>query len=82
MTSPLPWCSVLRASRRPPITAIEAPRVEGGTPTILITDTDVTAVHNGTGEILSEHDIEPTKTYWRNKQKEPGHRPDSQQSQQ
>jgi hypothetical protein len=31
-----------------------------------------------TGEILSHHLIEPAKTYWRNKQREPGRWPSSQ----
>jgi transposase InsO family protein len=37
-----------------------------------ITVTDLT-----TGEILSRHLIEPTKSYWRNQNKEPGRWPDS-----
>jgi hypothetical protein len=31
-----------------------------------------------TGEILSTYDIAPQKSYWRNKQREPGRWPSSQ----
>jgi len=31
-----------------------------------------------TGEVLSTHQIEPAKTYWRNTQREPGRWPNSQ----
>jgi transposase InsO family protein len=45
---------------------------------ILIDATTATVTNRTTGEILSEHHIEPTKTYWRNKNKEPGRWPGSQ----
>lgn len=41
-------------------------------------DTTVTVIHLETGEILSTHDIEPTKSYWRNTQKAPGRWPGAQ----
>jgi transposase InsO family protein len=51
-----------------------------GTPVLILIDaTTVTITHRVTGEILSEHDIQPAKNYWRNKNKEPGRWPDSQQ---
>ena len=34
-------------------------------------DTTVTVIELETGEILSAHHIEPTKTYWRNTTKRP-----------
>lgn len=40
-------------------------------------DTTVTVINLETAEILSTHTIEPTKTYWRNKQKDPGRWPGS-----
>jgi transposase InsO family protein len=43
----------------------------------LIDDTTVTVIHINTGEILSEHTIDPDKTYWRNQQQEPGRWPSS-----
>ena len=45
---------------------------------ILIDATTVTVTHRSTGEILSEHTIDPNKTYWRNNTKEPGRWPGSQ----
>lgn len=42
---------------------------------ILATETTITVIETTTGEILSEHTIEPTKTYWRNQQKKPGRWP-------
>ena len=42
---------------------------------VLIDETSATVIHLETGEILSEHHIEPTRHYWRNTQKEPGRRP-------
>jgi transposase InsO family protein len=41
-------------------------------------DTTVTVIHLETGEILSTHDIEPTKSYWRNTQRAPGRWPGAQ----
>ncbi len=38
-------------------------------------DTTVTVIDLDTGEILSTHLIEPTKTYWRNQHKGPGRWP-------
>ena len=38
-------------------------------------DTTVTVIELDTGEILSTHNIEPTKTYWRNTQRAPGRWP-------
>lgn len=38
-------------------------------------DTTVTVINLTTGEILSTHDIDPTRTYWRNTQKSPGRWP-------
>ena len=38
-------------------------------------DTTVTVIELATGEILSSHLIEPTKTYWRNQHKRPGRWP-------
>jgi transposase InsO family protein len=38
-------------------------------------DTTVTVIELHTGEILSSHNIDPTKTYWRNTQKAPGRWP-------
>lgn len=50
-----------------------------GTPVLILIDaTTVTVTHRTTGEILSEHTINPAKTYWRNNQKEPGRWPGSQ----
>lgn len=38
-------------------------------------DTTVTVIELETGEILSAHDINPQRSYWRNKQKSPGRWP-------
>ena len=43
----------------------------------LIDPTTATIVHLDTGEILSTHHIDPTRTYWRNQQQEPGRWPGS-----
>lgn len=43
----------------------------------LIDDTTVTVIHLDTGEILSEHRIDPDRSYWRNQQQEPGRWPGS-----
>jgi hypothetical protein len=49
-------------------------------PVLLLTDpATITVVHRTTGQILSEHDIDPTKHYWPNKQREPGRWPGPQQ---
>jgi hypothetical protein len=42
---------------------------------ILIDKTKVTVTHQDTGEILSEHLIEPEKNYWRNQLRNPGRWP-------
>ena len=39
-------------------------------------DTTVTVIELATGEILSTHDIEPHRNYWRNTQKRPGRWPE------
>jgi len=44
----------------------------------LIDDTTVTVIELATGEILSEHTIDPTRGYWRNQRQEPGRWPSSQ----
>jgi transposase InsO family protein len=50
-----------------------------GQPAIVLIDaTEATVVHRDTGEVLSSHDIDPTRTYWRNKHREPGRWPGSQ----
>lgn len=46
---------------------------------ILIDTTTATVTHRTTAEILSEHHIDPTTTYWRNKNRKPGRWPGSQQ---
>lgn len=47
---------------------------------LAITDpTTITVIELDTGEILSTHNIEPTKTYWRNQQKPPGRWPTKQE---
>ena len=38
-------------------------------------DTTVTVINLTTAEILSHHDIDPTKNYWRNTQRTPGRWP-------
>ena len=46
---------------------------------VLIDTTTATVIHRSTGEVLSEHAINPNRTYWRNKQRQPGRWPGSQQ---
>ena len=41
-------------------------------------DTTITVIALETGEILSTHDIDPAKQYWRNTQKAPGRWPSAQ----
>ena len=54
--------------------------IHRGQPAIILIDTTTaTVVHRTTGEVLSEHHINPTRTYWRNKNREPGRWPGSQQ---
>lgn len=44
---------------------------------ILSDDTHATITNSNTGEILGTYDIDPTRDYWRNKNKEPGRWPGS-----
>jgi hypothetical protein len=37
----------------------------------------ITVIELNTGDVLSTHDIDPTRGYWRNKNKEPGRWPSS-----
>jgi hypothetical protein len=39
---------------------------------ILITEHQVTVIERSTGEVLATHTIDPTRTYWRNEQRERG----------
>lgn len=43
----------------------------------LIDETSVTVIHLDTGEILSTHNINPDRSYWRNQQQKPGRWPSS-----
>jgi len=38
-------------------------------------DTTITVIHLDTGELLSSHHIEPSRSYWRNQQRSPGRWP-------
>ena len=50
-----------------------------GTPVLVLLDaTSATVTHRTTGEVLSRHTIDPTRTYWRNTEREPGRWPGSQ----
>jgi hypothetical protein len=40
-------------------------------------DHQITVADLNTGEVLSTHQIEPNKTYWRNQQRQPGRWPSS-----
>jgi hypothetical protein len=43
---------------------------------LALTDTgSVTVIELRTGEVLSTHDIDPARAYWRNKQRSPGRWP-------
>jgi hypothetical protein len=44
----------------------------------LADDQTITVIELHTGEVLSTHHIEPNKSYWRNKEKEPGRWPSPQ----
>ena len=44
----------------------------------LADDHHITVVELDSGEVLSTHLIEPEKSYWRNRQREPGRWPSSQ----
>lgn len=51
-------------------------RTHAGKRILAITDeTTVTVTHLDTGEILSEHHIDPTRGYWRNQLQPPGRWP-------
>ena len=41
----------------------------------LADNTTITVIDLETGEVLSTHHIDPTKSYWRNQQKSPGRWP-------
>jgi transposase InsO family protein len=47
----------------------------GSAVTILIDAQTVTVIHRGTGEVLSEHTIDPDRSYWRNRHKQSGRWP-------
>ena len=50
-----------------------------GQPAIVLIDaTTATVIHRDTGEVLSTHNIDPTRVYWRDQSKEPGRWPGSQ----
>lgn len=44
---------------------------------VLIDETTTTVIHRTTGEVLATCTIDPTRTYWRNNQQEPGGWPGS-----
>ncbi len=44
---------------------------------LLIDEHTVTVVHLNTGEVIATHQIDHTRSYWRNQQREPGRWPDS-----
>lgn len=51
-----------------------------GTPVLVLLDANsATVTHRTSGEVLSRHTIDPTRTYWRNTDREPGRWPGSQQ---
>gem|GEM_PF-2296754 len=51
-------------------------KIHAHKPALIIVDhTTVTVIDRQTGEIFSEHDIDPTRNYWRNKQRSPGRWP-------
>ncbi len=51
-------------------------RAYAGTPALILTDpTTVTVINTTTGQVPSEHDIDPNRTYRRNKYKSPGQWP-------
>jgi transposase InsO family protein len=49
----------------------------GSAVTILIDADNITVIHQATGEVLSEHIIDPDRSYWRNQHKPPGRWPHS-----
>ena len=48
---------------------------KGKAVTILIDADTVTVLHTVTGEVLSEHTIDPNRSYWRNQHRQPGRWP-------
>lgn len=44
---------------------------------VILDDTTATVIELETGEILTRHTIDPTRTYWRNKDRDPGRWPGS-----
>jgi hypothetical protein len=44
----------------------------GSAVTILIDPDTATVIHTDTGEVLSQHTIDPDRSYWRNQHKPPG----------
>ena len=44
---------------------------------ILADNTTTTVVHLDTGGIIATNTIDPTRTYWRNQEREPGRWPNS-----
>ena len=48
---------------------------KGQAVTILIDADTVTVLHTDTGEVLSQHTIDPDRDYWRNQHKPPGRWP-------
>jgi len=48
---------------------------KGSAVTILIDADTVTVIHQSTGEVLSEHTIDPDRSYWRNQHRQPGRWP-------
>jgi transposase InsO family protein len=47
-----------------------------GSPVTILIDADtVTVIHQDTGEVLSNHTIDPDRSYWRNQHKPPGRWP-------
>jgi transposase InsO family protein len=50
-----------------------------GQPAIILIDaTTATVIHRDTGEVLSTHNIDPSRVYWRDQSKDPGRWPGSQ----
>ena len=47
----------------------------GSAVTILIDPDTATVIHQDTGEVLSQHTIDPNRSYWRNQHKPPGRWP-------
>jgi hypothetical protein len=49
---------------------------QAGSPVTILTDAaTVTVIHQDTGEVLSNHTIDPDRSYWRNQHKPPGRWP-------